>query len=118
MKLTLSAGLCALLFYCASFIGGHAQAASPLAPAAAVRDGQHDFDFNIGVWHTHIKRMLDPFASSSESVELKSRCLECKLGDSCGTTSVYIVICGPRAGSINLTALSTRFERTCCSRVA
>ena len=36
----------------------------------AVRDGQHDFDFNIGVWHTHIKRILDPFASSSESVEL------------------------------------------------
>jgi len=39
-------------------------------PATAMRDGQHDFDFNIGVWHTHIKRVLDPFASSSESVEL------------------------------------------------
>ena len=40
------------------------------APAPAVHDGQHDFDFNIGVWHTHIKRILDPFASSSGSVEL------------------------------------------------
>lgn len=39
-------------------------------PTSAPRDGQHDFDFNIGVWHTHIKRVLDPFASSSESVEL------------------------------------------------
>jgi Protein of unknown function (DUF1579) len=39
-------------------------------PTPAVHDGQHDFDFNIGVWHTHIKRTLDPFASSSESVEL------------------------------------------------
>jgi hypothetical protein len=39
-------------------------------PTAAVRDGQHDFDFNIGVWHTHIKRILDPFASSPASVEL------------------------------------------------
>ena len=39
-------------------------------PTPAVHDGQHDFDFNIGVWHTHIKRILDPFASSSESVEL------------------------------------------------
>jgi hypothetical protein len=38
--------------------------------APTVRDGQHDFDFNIGVWHTHIKRVLDPFSSSSESVEL------------------------------------------------
>jgi len=33
-------------------------------------DGQHDFDFNIGVWHTHIKRILDPFASGSETIEL------------------------------------------------
>ena len=39
-------------------------------PTPVVHDGQHDFDFNIGVWHTHIKRVLEPFASSSESVEL------------------------------------------------
>jgi hypothetical protein len=39
-------------------------------PTSAVHDGQHDFDFNVGVWHTHIKRIVDPFASSSESVEL------------------------------------------------
>lgn len=39
-------------------------------PTPAVRDGQHDFDFAIGVWHTHIKRILDPFSSSSKSVEL------------------------------------------------
>jgi hypothetical protein len=39
-------------------------------PTPAVHDGQHDFDFNIGVWHTHIKRTIDPFASSSESDEL------------------------------------------------
>jgi hypothetical protein len=45
-------------------------AADAPVPAAAVRDGQHDFDFDIGVWHTHIKRILDPFASGSESAEL------------------------------------------------
>ena len=39
-------------------------------PTPAVHDGQHDFDFNVGVWHTHIRRVLDPFASSSGSVEL------------------------------------------------
>lgn len=39
-------------------------------PATAVHDGQHDFDFNVGVWHTHIKRIVDPFASVSKSVEL------------------------------------------------
>lgn len=40
------------------------------SPAAAERDGQHDFDFNIGVWRTHIERIVDPYASGSPSVEL------------------------------------------------
>ena len=39
-------------------------------PAGAMRDGQHDFDFNIGVWHTHIRRPLDPFSGSGGSIEL------------------------------------------------
>lgn len=47
-----------------------ALAADTPAPQPAVHDGQHDFDFDIGVWHTHIKRILDPFASSSDSIEL------------------------------------------------
>jgi hypothetical protein len=38
--------------------------------AAAARDGEHDFDFNIGVWHTHIRRVLDPLSGSSSSIEL------------------------------------------------
>ncbi|HKV65623.1 MAG TPA: hypothetical protein VJN66_04505 [Rhodanobacteraceae bacterium] len=41
-----------------------------LAQTPAVHDGQHDFDFAIGVWHTHIERVLDPFASSPASIEL------------------------------------------------
>jgi hypothetical protein len=44
--------------------------AQTASPASAERDGQHDFDFNIGVWHTHIERLVDPFSSSSASVEL------------------------------------------------
>lgn len=36
----------------------------------ALRDGSHDFDFNVGVWHTHIRRALDPLASSSDSMVL------------------------------------------------
>ncbi len=34
------------------------------------RDGAHDFDFNLGVWHTHIQRTLDPFSASSKTIEL------------------------------------------------
>ena len=40
-------------------------------PLQAVRDGQHDFDFNFGTWKTHIKRVLDPFSASSKSIELE-----------------------------------------------
>lgn len=43
------------------------------APAAApqeARDGQHDFDFNVGTWKSHIKRILDPLSGSDKSIEL------------------------------------------------
>lgn len=43
-------------------------AASP--PPTAMRDGAHDFDFNIGQWKTHIKRALNPFDPNSPSIEL------------------------------------------------
>ncbi len=49
-------------------VSGLAQTTAPSAVEA--RDGQHDFDFNIGVWHTHITRTLAPFASDSKTVEL------------------------------------------------
>ncbi len=36
----------------------------------ALRDGAHDFDFNIGVWHTHIRRVPDPWSGSDKSIVL------------------------------------------------
>lgn len=46
-------------------------AADPAMPSSkASRDGQHDFDFNIGVWKTHIRRVLDPLSGSTQSMEL------------------------------------------------
>ena len=33
------------------------------------RDGQHDFDFEIGIWKTHLKRLLHPLTGSSTWVE-------------------------------------------------
>jgi BNR/Asp-box repeat len=37
---------------------------------SAEQAGQHDFDFNFGVWHTHIQRILNPFSGASESMEI------------------------------------------------
>lgn len=33
------------------------------------RDGQHDFDFNIGTWKTHISRLQKPLSGSKTWVE-------------------------------------------------
>jgi hypothetical protein len=33
------------------------------------RDGQHDFDFNIGTWKTHVSRLLHPLTGSTSWVE-------------------------------------------------
>jgi hypothetical protein len=40
-------------------------AAAPLSVIAVERDGQHDFDFNFGTWHTHIERLQHPLAHST-----------------------------------------------------
>ena len=33
------------------------------------RDGQHDFDFEIGTWKTHLKRLVKPLSGSTTWVE-------------------------------------------------
>lgn len=35
-----------------------------LGAAPGLRDGSHDFDFNAGVWHTHILRLAHPLSAS------------------------------------------------------
>jgi hypothetical protein len=38
-------------------------------PALSERDGQHDFDFEIGAWNAHVSRLLHPLAGSSPWIE-------------------------------------------------
>jgi hypothetical protein len=48
-----------------------AVAAKPEQPSSTeLRDGQHDFDFNIGTWKTHIRRLLHPLKGSNDWVDL------------------------------------------------
>jgi hypothetical protein len=63
-----------LLFVVASSVALALPVAAADAPAQppdiSARDGRHDFDFNVGVWRTHIKRILDPLSGSTRSMEL------------------------------------------------
>jgi hypothetical protein len=61
------------------------------AGAETPRDGQHDFDFEIGTWHTHLKRLAHPLSGSSEWIEYE------------GLTTVRKVWNG-RANLVELTA--------------
>ena len=40
-------------------------------PAAAVRDGSHDFDFEFGDWTMQLRRLVKPLSGSTEWVEYK-----------------------------------------------
>ncbi|MEP7000810.1 MAG: hypothetical protein ABI969_10050 [bacterium] len=66
MKRTLRA-LCGLL--CCATIGLRPSAACAQSATKALRDGQHDFDFEIGTWHTHLKRLVHPLTGSTKWVE-------------------------------------------------
>src|SRR5271154_1427882 len=46
----------------------NSNAAKPAAQPAQ-RDGQHDFDFEIGTWNIHLKRRLHPLTGSNTWVE-------------------------------------------------
>jgi hypothetical protein len=55
---------------CLSTLAWSSASAVEAAAAPAVRDGQHDFDFNFGVWTTHIRRLREPFTGSTDYVEM------------------------------------------------
>jgi len=40
------------------------------ADGQPIRDGSHDFDFARGQWHTHVTRVLDPFAGGTHTVTI------------------------------------------------
>jgi hypothetical protein len=53
------------------------------------RDGQHDFDFEIGTWKTHLRRLQKPLSNSTTWVEYE------------GTSVVHKVL-GGRANLVEL----------------
>jgi hypothetical protein len=69
----------ALLF---SSIAGTAQSATPregTPGAPAARDGQHDFDFTVGRWKSHITRLEKPLSGSTTWIKMEGTKTERKI---------------------------------------
>jgi hypothetical protein len=47
----------------------HAAAGSAALPGPSATGGEHDFDFEIGTWKTHLRRLLKPLTGSTTWVE-------------------------------------------------
>jgi hypothetical protein len=54
-----------------------ARAATPSGPA--MRDGQHDFDFSVGTWRTHITRLQKPLSGSTTWIKMEGTKTERKI---------------------------------------
>jgi hypothetical protein len=44
--------------------------AAAIASAAPTHDGSHDFDFELGTWKTHVRRLVKPLTGSTTWVEM------------------------------------------------
>lgn len=50
-------------------------------PDTSMRDGQHDFDFEIGTWKTHLRRLVHPLTGSSQWVQFNGTSVVRKIWD-------------------------------------
>ena len=94
--------LVAFLAALATPLPGLAQQAA--AAASVERDGQHDFDFEIGTWKTHLSRLVKPLTGSKTWVEYEGTTVVTKVWNG-GANLVELDASGP-AGRIE--ALSLR----------
>ena len=75
-----------LLFFVASIGAGAAQTDSGpaqvgLQTTTSERDGQHDFDFALGTWKAHLKRLEHPLTGSKTWVEFDGTFVARKVWD-------------------------------------
>lgn len=61
--------------------------------ATKYRDGTHDFDFNVGTWHTHIRSLQNPLTGSTHWGEMDGTVVEQKIYD--GEMLEHIQASGP-----------------------
>ena len=69
-------GFCISACLLGTSVQQHAAFSRPASPNAQIqsvdsrRDGQHNFDFNFGIWKTKIKRLRHPLTQAKEWIDL------------------------------------------------
>jgi hypothetical protein len=58
-----------------------AQQNSNASTTTELRDGQHDFDYNIGKWKTHITRLEHPLSGTTKWIKMEGTVTTTKLWD-------------------------------------
>lgn len=81
-----------------------AQASAAAAPQQSeARDGQHDFDFEIGTWKTELRRLAHPLTGSREWVECHGTTIVRKVWNGRGNLVELVADCpGGHFEALNL----------------
>lgn len=97
--------LCSLALFLVPLQGSaQSNSGAPVTAPQQPRDGQHDFDFEIGTWKTHLRRLQRPLTGSTTWVEYEGTTVVRKVWDG-RANLVELDVTGP-AGHIE--ALSLR----------
>ncbi len=70
-----------LLALIAPPLHSQSNSSAPNPPVQAERDGQYDFDFELGSWKIHLKRLLHPLTGSNTWVEFDGTSVTRKVWD-------------------------------------
>lgn len=69
----------ACLLLCGLLVALHS--AAPSVQSSTDRDGQHDFDFEIGTWRSHLSRLVHPLSGSTTWAEYEGTTVVRKVWD-------------------------------------
>ena len=64
---------------------------SAIERSRSIRDGQRDFDFLIGDWKAHLKKLENPLTGSTTWVEYEGTSRIKKIWDDCANTEEFEV---------------------------
>ena len=86
--------VCSLILTLQPIQGLAQEASGASASSGAERDGQHDFDFEIGTWKTHLSRRLHPLTGSNTWTDMDGTSIVRKVWNGRGNL-VELVADGP-----------------------